>query len=282
MNETQLLNRLFYQGLNTAIAAVVIIVIAIIVFTVLKRKVTSEKKALKLRSRVIYIAAVIFLLAIVRIWIEGFTHLFTMLSLVGAALVIINKENIMNFTGWIIINWRGLFSEDDTIQVQGYRGNVKDIKVLYFTLYETIESANDQPTGKLIKVPNAVIITNPIITLTNDHSLILHQVPFVVSIDAEPIDIALQAKQTITNLLQQKYQCDQQLSESSLISKYSLSRLRLKSLTPQVNLKFFNDKENIVNVQTSFYCYAEDVQALEQDFIQSLLTHTRTYNKYNN
>ncbi|WP_235826851.1 mechanosensitive ion channel [Facilibium subflavum] len=115
MNETQFFNQLFFQGVNTFVSAIAIALLAGIVFLLLKRKVTSKKQMRKIRSRVIYVAIVIFLLALIRIWIDGFSHLFTMLSLVAAGLVITNKENIMNFTGWTIINWRGLFSEGDAI-----------------------------------------------------------------------------------------------------------------------------------------------------------------------
>ncbi|AHB99143.1 mechanosensitive ion channel [Francisella orientalis] len=40
-----------------------------------------------------------------------------MLRLVAAGLIIVNKETVMNLVGWIIINWRSLFSEGDYIQI---------------------------------------------------------------------------------------------------------------------------------------------------------------------
>ena len=273
MKEYQFFNQLFYQGINTLVSAITIIILASIVFFLLKRKTTSKKQMYKIRSRVVYIAIIIFLLALIRIWIEGFTHLFTMLSLVAAGLVVINKENIMNFTGWIIINWRGLFSEGDAIQVQTYIGEVIGIKLLYFTIRETIELGYSQPTGKLIKVPNALVITNPVMTFATDDNITLYKVPYVVNLDVDPIKIAEHAKVTITKILQEKYQFNNNFSETQKFNKNKILSSGICDYEPKVELKFFSDKEKLVCIQMSFYCFTEDAKSLEQALIQSLIQY---------
>lgn len=101
--------------LNIVTTITNIIVIAILSFYLLKKRAKSNRQIKKLKSRTIHISVIIFFLALIKIWIGGIGHLLTMLSLVAAGLVILNKETVMNFVGWIIINWRSLFSEGDYI-----------------------------------------------------------------------------------------------------------------------------------------------------------------------
>ncbi|WP_191092430.1 mechanosensitive ion channel domain-containing protein [Francisella sp. XLW-1] len=132
-------NELFLNTIDTAIMAIFITIIATVVFHILKKRKTSEKQISKLKSRTIYISIIIFSLIIIKIWLGGITNLLTMLSLVAAGLIIVNKETVMNLVGWIIINWRSLFSEGDYIQIMGYHGCVTEIKLFYFRMYDTVE-----------------------------------------------------------------------------------------------------------------------------------------------
>ena len=62
-----------------------------------------------------------------------------MLSLVTESLVIVNKENVIDFTGSIIINWGSLFSKSDYIHILNYKGFITEIRFIHFRIYETIE-----------------------------------------------------------------------------------------------------------------------------------------------
>ncbi|MDC0534946.1 mechanosensitive ion channel family protein [Francisellaceae bacterium] len=272
--KNQFYQQFMSQGINTVIAAIIIAILAAAMFFFLKRNHTSKKHKHRIRSRVIYIAIVIFILVLIRIWIEGFNHLFTMLSLVAAGLVVTNKENIMNFAGWIIINWRDLFAEGEHIQVQNYIGEVIDIKLLYFTISEITDFNTAKPTGKIIKIPNGLIITNPITTFSNDENVILHKIPYVTTFDNKSIDIAQFLKFEMFKLLEEKYveYINKRGSKgyNNLISKFD-------NLNVDVEFKLYNDKEKLVNIQTSFYCFSQDVIDLEQRLIEKLVSHISSY-----
>ncbi|WP_236940979.1 mechanosensitive ion channel domain-containing protein [Francisella orientalis] len=110
-------NELIFNSVSTLVISVIIVIIAILSFHILKKRKTTIKQINKLKSRIIYISIIIFFLIIIKIWLGGITNLFTMLRLVAAGLIIVNKETVMNLVGWIIINWRSLFSEGDYIQI---------------------------------------------------------------------------------------------------------------------------------------------------------------------
>lgn len=266
MKEEQIFNQLFFQCFNTFISAVVIALIATGCHSFLKRKITSEKKLNKIKSRVIYVASIILILVIVRIWIEGFYHLFTMLSLVAAGLVIVNKENVMNFSGWIIITWRGLFSEGDAIQVQSYIGKIVGIRLLYFTINETYYLGDKKTTGKIIKIPNSLIITAPVTTFPNDDCILLHKISFVANLETA-LDLSKRVKQFVANTIKEKYLIDDSFKESKVFSKSRLSRIGVSSLEPKIDIIAVADNENIINIKIHFHCLAEDSKSLELEFM---------------
>ncbi|MWX52134.1 mechanosensitive ion channel, partial [Francisella tularensis] len=138
-----------FNIISTFINIILITIVASLAFYLLKKRATSTKQIKKIKLRVIYLSIIIFFLVVIKIWLGGITNLFTMLSLVAAGLIIVNKETVMNFVGWIIINWRSLFSEGD-FEVQNYHGYVSEIKVFYFRMYETIEHGDKRTTGKLL------------------------------------------------------------------------------------------------------------------------------------
>ena len=271
MNEDQVYNQLFSQFINTVVLIIAVTIFGVSIYFFIKRKAISQKIVNKIRSRVIYISIVIFLLGLIRIWIEGFTHLFTMLSLVGAGLVVTNKENIMNFTGWIIINWRGLFSEGDSIQVQTYVGEVTDIRLLYFTIRESVNLGVDQPTGRIVKIPNGLIITSPVISFSSECNIMWHSVPYIVNINENTIKIADDAKKYIFNLWQEKYQFNTEITKGNVLDKSKFTRLGISDFQPKVELKTFHDKDKMINIQTSFYCFSCDEAYFERCLVEFLI-----------
>ncbi|MCP4752888.1 MAG: mechanosensitive ion channel [Proteobacteria bacterium] len=59
-----------------------------------------------------------------RLWIHGLQPILTFLGIVTAALVITQKEAILNATGFVFILWRDLFAIGDRIQIDTHKGDV--------------------------------------------------------------------------------------------------------------------------------------------------------------
>ena len=109
----ELLNNIYSNLVITAIVSIAICFAYVLFYFLLVRKIKNNRQKQKFRIRSFYVACVVFLFFMERIWVEGFTHLLAVLGLVSAGLVVTNKETIMNFVGWLVITWRGLFSEDE-------------------------------------------------------------------------------------------------------------------------------------------------------------------------
>lgn len=255
----QLISRL----LNTSISAAVIFCCAFLLCLFFTKVSKTNKERIQLRSRIVYISVIIFLLVMVRTWVEGFTHLFTMLSLVAAGLVITNKENILNLSAYLIINWRGLFSEGDHVQIQGMTGYVDSIHLMYFKLYETTDLELGQATGKTIKIPNSLVITQPIKTFSAENCLLLCSQKFFLPKDQEPQTFRQHVLTTIDTLLSNHYKNTTAYAKGNLKRK-NRNLARLINLKPTAEFNLTSESKERPELVVQFYCYPSDVKHLEQ------------------
>jgi len=99
----------------------------------------------------------------VRLWFTNFSGLATFLTMISVGLTIVLKEAILSFFASIIIFWRSPFRLRDRIQVGDRTGDVVDMGLFYFTLLEVGNWVQaDQATGRILKIPNAMVLTEPV------------------------------------------------------------------------------------------------------------------------
>lgn len=246
--------------INTGIAFLSLMVIYLIANIVFIRKIERAKERKKIRIRTFYVVIVIFLFILERIWVEGFAHLITVLGLVSVGLVVTNKETIMNIVGWMIITWRGVFSEDDLIQIQQYRGFVKSIGLLYFTLQEVSDSDFTRFTGKEVKVPNGLTANNPIINYSQTARLLLHE--YAVQIPFKNFDkLKTSVMSEIKDGLKQFYKDNKAYTQVG-IQRFDRSLKNKLDLDPKMVIGSQLDQEKPVPCTINFYCFAEDKMLL--------------------
>ncbi len=177
-----MINPITFQNLNISgtfnspttknlLVTLLIVIILWLVYLVLRLAITRRCKNLKQRyawrTRIFYTILFLSVYFIGRVWLDNLTGLFAFLSITAAALTITQKESLMNLTGCALIYWRELFHTGDRIQIGNYFGEVTSIRSFYFHMLEiNPNSAGDQTTGKIIKVPNSMVITAPTINLT--------------------------------------------------------------------------------------------------------------------
>lgn len=167
------------QSLGLALVVFVLMQIAISIAIKGKRS-TEAHFAIK------YSALCFFGIALVFIWLEGFTPILTALTIVAAALTIVSKELILNFMGSFVIFWRELFSIGDRVQLGESSGDVIDKGILYFTLLEVGRAdSTGHSTGRLIKIPNALALTLPIINATRGAGYVWHETKIVITRDSD-------------------------------------------------------------------------------------------------
>lgn len=97
-----------------------------------------------------------------RIWYSGFQSVATIVGLLGAGVAIALKDPLTNLAGWIFLVVRHPFRIGDRIKVGEHTGDVVDVGLFQFQLHEVGAWVDaDQPTGRVIFIPNAIVFTEP-------------------------------------------------------------------------------------------------------------------------
>ncbi|MCH7472603.1 mechanosensitive ion channel [bacterium] len=132
-----------------------------------------------------YSTAVVLFIALAFIWISGMKYLATYVSIVSAGLVIALQDSVANLAGFIFIVWRRPFKVGDRIEIGGIRGDVIDIRAFQFTLVEVGNWVGaDQSTGRIVHVPNSLVLKEPTANYTTGFEYIWDEVPVLVTFES--------------------------------------------------------------------------------------------------
>ncbi|HUL54983.1 MAG TPA: mechanosensitive ion channel domain-containing protein [Opitutaceae bacterium] len=114
--------------------------------------------------------------------IEDITALATTLGLVSAALVISLQDVCASFFAWFIIMLGHKFTIGDRLEIDGTKGDVLDIQLLRTTLIEVNNWLGaDQPTGRIIVIPNNLIFKTKVFNYSHGHPFIWNKVDVTVT-----------------------------------------------------------------------------------------------------
>ena len=260
---------------KTVVSGLVLIAVYFICLRIYQAKYTKPIQILKYEKRTAYILVFIFIFVVAKIWLHGFIHFFTILGLIGAALIITHKELLNNVSGCFIIVWRGLFIEGDYININEFKGYVNSIGLLYFTLREDRTISVDTKTylknhAKLTKIPNSYIINNPIINYTANSILCKNEVTAYVKPESD-LEVT---KEIISEIIEEnlsnfysynsKYFRDLANIYRGLKNAYPFKKFNLR-LSPSY------DKPIGIKVTIEIYCYHEDFNEIKCSIEEDIL-----------
>jgi small-conductance mechanosensitive channel len=133
-----------------------------------------------------YIALVLSIFVIGRIWFEGFSSIATFLGILSAGLAIALKDLIADLAGWMFILWRHPFEIGDRIEIDENKGDVIDISPFKFTVVEIGNWVGaDQSTGRVIHVPNHKVFTGSIANYTVGFRFIWDEIPVLITFESD-------------------------------------------------------------------------------------------------
>jgi len=266
MSESKiLLNQLLPNINHTAISFGIVAVCLLVIYYSFFRKTDSKKHKNIIRKRFMYVMLMIDVLILAKIWVDGFTHIIAVMSLVAAGLVVTNKESIMNLVAGMIINWRALFVEGDFIQIQTFTGYVSSIGFMYFKIYETLSVEQVQATGRTIKIPNSLVITAPIINFSPKSNLCLYK----LLLNGEEGTLLKEqlkvAEDAITTILDETY-AENPRYRCAYLKSHNRELSSLMDLQPVIYLMPPTDKSNDLKIVVQFYCFSRDYYHIAQQF----------------
>lgn len=133
-----------------------------------------------------YMATTTFLLTAAFIWVDAFDSLSTYLGLVSAGIAIALADVLKNMVGWVYILGRRPFQVGDRIEVDGYKGDVVDVRLFRFSLMEIDGWVDaEQSTGRLVHIPNGVVFNTEVANYTEGFGYIWHEIPVVITFESD-------------------------------------------------------------------------------------------------
>ncbi len=142
-----------------------------------------QKETLFLARRLGRYCVALFVLMVFAFYlVEDLTLVATTLGLVSAAIVISVQDVFAAFFGWFAIMLGRKFTIGDRLEIEGVRGDVLDIQLLRTTLIEVNNWLGvDQPTGRVLFVPNNFIFKSKVFNFSHGHPYIWGKIDVTVT-----------------------------------------------------------------------------------------------------
>jgi small-conductance mechanosensitive channel len=133
-----------------------------------------------------YIVGVSAFLALLRIWLGGFTGLAASIGIISAGLAIALHDPLTNLVGWIFLTVRRPFVVGDRIQIGDHAGDVIDLRLFAFSLVEIGNWVNaDQSTGRILHIPNGRVFKDTLANYTQGFNFIWDEIPITVTFESD-------------------------------------------------------------------------------------------------
>lgn len=143
--------------IKTTLYLFVITLIQKVILHIIKR-IKNNKKEYNYSQKTYVIMGFIKFLTIMAIWINYIESILTLISLISAAITIALREIIFNFFCGIFIKVKKPFVLEDRIEINGYKGDIINIKTLNFEILEVTK----QSTGIIVSLPNSIVFSHPL------------------------------------------------------------------------------------------------------------------------
>ena len=188
---------------------------------IIVKKMKQAKMRYSFKKTISILYVLIFLFALVAIWLEQTETILISYGLIGAGIAVSLQDVFKNFAGGIIIFSTGIYRVGDRVEINGKIGDVMDIGVLYTTMMEIgVWVDGNQTTGRLSIIPNSNVLTNNVNNFTKDHNFIWDEISLPITYESdwrkasdiileivkkETKDIAIKADKEITKLGEKYY-----------------------------------------------------------------------------
>lgn len=240
VNDFSVSHELVRLLINTLFLIVTVVLLQAILNRIIRRRVVSvdlrRKWLVQSRNGLLLLT----LLGLFMIWGDELRTLALSVVAIAVAFVVATKELIMCITGSLLKTGAGSFDVGDRIQIKDFRGDVIDQNLLVTTILEVGPGKiTHQRTGRMIVLPNALFVSEPVVNESFTHDFVLHVfiVPFMRKDDWRSAEQALLIAATkhcahnLETIRRHMYKVSMQLG------------LEMPAVDPRVTLQFPDPEE---------------------------------------
>jgi small-conductance mechanosensitive channel len=204
-------------------------------------------------------------LLVAMIWLEAIRSLGTFLGLLTAGLAIALKDLVASLAGWVFIMWRRPFQLGDRIQIGDKAGDVVDIRIFQFTILEIGNWVDaDQSTGRVIHIPNSLLLTEPLANFTSQFEFIWNELPVLITFESD----WHRAKEILEAILESKAGGLVKDAEKAVKTASRKFLIHFKKLTPKV---YTSVQDSGVLLTLRFICRARQRRGAAEEIWEAVL-----------
>ncbi len=183
------------QGFSYALPALFVIIIVLVVTKliitllrmVLKKYFDFTDQTKEFYRLFLFVKYAIWSLVIVLLvfmFFGNITAVIASLGLIGFGITFALQKPILNFVGWLTIIFNKTFYVGDRIQIGEVRGDVLSIDVMY-TQLDGMLSNSDELSGKVVTVPNEMVLTGSITNFTKNGEFVWDEVGVTITYESD-------------------------------------------------------------------------------------------------
>mgnify|MGYP000518504078 CR=1 FL=1 len=146
----------------------------------------SSESRFQWRKKSSWVGVVLALLLVWPLWSSGFRNFATYFGLFSAGLAIALQPLIVSMAGWLFLVTRRPFRVGDRVQIGDFAGDVLDIRIFQVALMEIGNWVDaDQSTGRIIFVPNSMVLRLPVANYSGDFQYIWNEIPVTITFESD-------------------------------------------------------------------------------------------------
>jgi small-conductance mechanosensitive channel len=211
------------------------------------------------------VAFVLSFLLVAMIWLEAIQSLGTFLGLLTAGIAIALKDLVASMAGWVFILWRRPFQLGDRIQIGDQAGDVVDIRIFQFTILEVGNWVDaEQSTGRIIHVPNSLLLTGTLANYTSQFEFIWNEIPVLVTFESD----WRRGKEILERILEERVGGTVEEAERALRTATKKFLIHFKKLTPKV---YTSVVDSGVLLTLRFICNARQRRGTTEEVWEAVL-----------
>ena len=109
------------------------------------------------------------------------------LGIIAVAFTLIFQSPILNLVGWVYITLGRVYREGDRIRVGAFKGDVVDINPMRTKIFEIGGefTTSDLPSGRVITLPNSLLLSEPVSNFTKDVPYVWVDIPFDLTYETD-------------------------------------------------------------------------------------------------
>ncbi|HET6581539.1 MAG TPA: mechanosensitive ion channel domain-containing protein [Methanoregula sp.] len=138
----------------------------------------ADNKTRYTANKILSVLSFVFIIFFcLRIWVTDSSSLLVSYGILGAGLALALQDVFKNFAGGILIMICRYYFVGDRISIDDKYGDVMDIGLLNTTMMEIRGwIAGDQPSGRLLIIPNGLVLNHAFYNYTRDHSFVWDEI----------------------------------------------------------------------------------------------------------